>query len=239
MVGVEYKPSQQTLTYAKVSSGFKSGAVNLGSIQPNLVKPEKVTAVELGLKTEFMDRRGTVNVAIFNSDYKDMQVSQVGTATVILANASKARIRGAEVEVVMRPVPELTLNATVGLMDPEYTDFVNTDIRNNPTQAVNVKGNQLSQVSKSQYAVGAEYKAVWGGYRITLASDYAWRSKFYFTEFNTADAVQSGYGLLNFSASLRPASGPWKVYATCATQPTRLRIRASSSPRPSSPRAGR
>lgn len=211
-LGLEFRASPQTMTYAKVSQGFKSGAVNLGSLQPNLVKPEKVTAFEAGLKTEFMDRRGTLNVALFHSDYKDMQVSQVGTATVILANASKARIRGVEVELALRPVPELLVNAAVGLMDPEYTDFVNTDIRNNPTQAVNVKGNQLAQVSKAQVAVGAEYRMSFDGWRVTLGGDYAWRSKFYFTEFNTPDAVQSSYGLLNLAASLRPANGRWKVY---------------------------
>jgi len=75
-----------------------------------------------------------------------------------------------------------------------------------------VRGNQLAQVSKTQYAVGAEYVSVWGGYRFTLGTDYVWRSKFYFTEFNTPDAFQSAYGLLNFAGWIRPARGPWKVY---------------------------
>jgi outer membrane receptor protein involved in Fe transport len=136
----------------------------------------------------------------------------VGTATVILANAAKARIRGAEIELALRPVPPLTLSATIGLMDPKYTDFVNADIRNAPTTFVNVKGNQLAQVSKQQYALGAEWVSVVGGLRVALGTDYVWRSKFYFTEFNTPDAVQDGYGLLNFSGSIRPAKGPWKVY---------------------------
>ena len=211
-VGVEYRMSPETLIYGKVSTGFKTGAVNLGSIQGNLVKPEKVVAEEFGFKTEFWERRGTFNIAIFNSDYKDMQVAQVGTATVILANASKARIRGAELEMLLRPVPQLTLSAMVGLMDPTYTDFTNTDLRNNPTQAVNVKGNQLAQVSKQQVNVGAEYAGRLGGYKLTLGGEYAWRSKFFFTEFNTPDAEQDAYGLLNLFASLRPSSGPWKVY---------------------------
>jgi outer membrane receptor protein involved in Fe transport len=171
-----------------------------------------VTAEEIGFKTDFWERRGTFNLAVFNSDYKDMQVSQVGTATVILANASKARIRGAEIEVALRPVRPLTLTASVGLMDPKYTDFVNTDIRNNPTQAVNVSGKQLAQVSKTQYALGAEYAPVIDGWRITLSGDYAWRSEFWFTEFNTPDAYQPAYGLLNLAASVRPAAGRWKVH---------------------------
>ena len=211
-LGLEYRLSPETLTYARVSHGFKSGAVNLGALQGNLVKPEKVTAEEIGLKTDFWDRRGTFNVAVFNSDYKDMQVSQVGVATVILANASRARIRGAEIETVLRPTREITLNAAIGLMDPKYTDFVNTDLRNNPTAAVNVRGNQLAQVSRAQYMLGADYAFGFAGLRAQLHADYVWRSKFYFTEFNTPDAFQSAYGLLNFAGWIRPARGPWKVY---------------------------
>jgi outer membrane receptor protein involved in Fe transport len=77
-VGLEYRVSPETLTYAKVSTGFKSGAVNLGSLQSAMVKPERVTAEEIGVKTDFLERRGTLNVAVFNSDYRDMQVSRWG-----------------------------------------------------------------------------------------------------------------------------------------------------------------
>ena len=62
-------------------------------------------------------RRGLFSAALFSSRYNDMQVSQVGLANVILANASKARIDGAEFEVSLRPVRALTLNAGLGLMD--------------------------------------------------------------------------------------------------------------------------
>lgn len=212
-LGVEYKFSPSTMAYARLSHGFKSGAVNLGALQPELVKPETVTSVELGMKTEFWDRRGIFSAAVFSSDYKDMQVSQVGVANTILANASAAKINGLELETSLRPVPALTLSAGVGLMDPKYTDFTNTDLRNNPTQPVNVKGNQLAQVSKAQASLAADFAQSIGAYKTVLHADYVWRGKFYFTEFNTADAVQPAYGLLNLSASIRPAEGRWKVYA--------------------------
>jgi outer membrane receptor protein involved in Fe transport len=212
-LGVEYKFSPSTMAYARLSHGFKSGAVNLGALQPELVKPETVTSVELGMKTEFWDRRGVFSAAAFSSNYKDMQVSQVGVANTILANASAARINGLELETSLRPMPALTLSAGVGLMDPKYTDFTNTDLRNNPTQPVNVKGKQLAQVSKAQASLAADFAQSMGAYKTVLHADYVWRGRFYFTEFNTADAVQPAYGLLNLSASIRPTDGRWKVYA--------------------------
>jgi outer membrane receptor protein involved in Fe transport len=211
-VGAEYKLAKDTLTYARLSHGFKSGAVNLGALQGNLVRPETVTALELGLKTKFLDRRGAFNAAVFSSDYKDMQVAQASSTQVILANASRARINGAEFELALRPVPAWLFNATLGLMDPTYSDFTNIDPRNDPTRAVNVSGRQLAQVSRAQLGLGAEYTRTVGNNKLTLRGDYMRRSKIYFTEFNTPDAMQEGYGLLNLAASIQPAAGGWKLY---------------------------
>ncbi len=212
-IGIEYKPATGTLAYGRWAHGFKSGAVNLGALQPDLVKPEKVSSFELGFKTEFLQRRGVFSAAVFSSRYRDMQVSQVGQATTLLANASAARIDGAELEAAVKPFAPLTLSVGVGLMDPKYTDFTNVDLRNAPTTPVNVRGRQLAQASKQQVTLGAEWAGSVSEMRATLRADYSWRSRFYFTEFNTPDAVQGAYGLLNLSATLRPAAGPWKLWA--------------------------
>jgi outer membrane receptor protein involved in Fe transport len=230
-VGVEYRLSPRTLTYARLSHGFKSGAVNLGALQPNMVKPETVSAFEVGLKSEFLQRKGLFSAALFTSRYKDMQVSQVGQATVQLTNASSARIDGAEFELALRPVSPLTLNATLGLMDPRYTDFTNVDLRH-PSPPVNVKGNQLAQVSKAQASVGAEYAFGAGSYRGTVRADWVWRDTVYFTEFNTEDARQGPYGMLHLAATLRPADGRWKLYGYVknATNTTAITSMSIASP---------
>jgi iron complex outermembrane recepter protein len=230
-IGAEYKFSAETLAYARVASGFKSGAVNLGSVQGQLVKPEKSLGVELGFKSSFWQRRGAFSAALFSTDYKDMQVSQVGTATVILANASKARIHGLEMELGVKPAADWTLGVGIGLMDPRYTDFVNTDLRNlQPPR--NVKGNQLAFVSKSQAALSAEWTPVIAGMRASLRADYVWKSRVFFTEFNTPDATQEAYGLLNVAASIRPADGRWKLHAWVrnATDKTAITSMSIASP---------
>jgi hypothetical protein len=52
-----------------------------------------------------------------------------------------------------------------------------------------------------------------GTLQAVLRADYAWRSRYYFTEFNTADAMQDAYGTMNLGVVLRPRAGAWKVYA--------------------------
>ena len=86
------------------------------------------------------------------------------------AAASKAQIDGLEAEFQIKPIPSLTLALSFGLMDPRYTDFTNTDLRNG-TPPENVKGNQLAFVSKANAALSAEWSAVVGGLRTTLRGD--------------------------------------------------------------------
>lgn len=231
-LGVEYKIDKNSLAYARVSHGFKSGAVNLGALQSSMVKPENVVAGEIGYKLDFADRRGLFSAALFTSRYKDMQVSQVGVATVELTNASKAKIDGAEFELSVRPIAPLTINAALGLMNPKYTDFTNVDLRNNPTTSVNVQGNQLANASKTQVTLGAEYQLPISGYRASVRADYAWRSKVYFTEFNTPDAMQASYGTLNLSFVVKPNAGNWKVfgYVKNVTNETAITSMSIASP---------
>jgi len=210
-IGVEYQVSRDMLTYAKVAHGFKSGAYNVGAVQGSAVKPETVTSFEVGTKISFLDKRASLAAALFTSRYKDMQVVQIGQAAPILANVDGAKISGLELELLAKPVPALTLGASIGLMDPKYTKFVNTDERHGIPD-VDVSGNQLANVSKTQASLNAELVQTLGDYRASFRADYVWRSKVYFTEFNTEDAAQGSYGMLNLAASLRPTKGPWKLY---------------------------
>src|SRR6185369_1374832 len=110
-IGVEYQASKDVLAYAKLSHGFKSGAINLGAVQGEPVKPETVTSLELGTKISFLDKRGSLAAAVFTSKYKDMQVVQSGQAAPILANAAGAKISGLELEAMVKPMAALTLGA--------------------------------------------------------------------------------------------------------------------------------
>lgn len=212
-LGLEYTHSKDLLLYGRLSSGFKAGAINLGAVQGKTVQPETVTSVEVGVKQSLLDRRASLSASVFSSRYRDMQVSKVGLASAVLTNASSARIDGLEMELAMRPVAAVTLNASLGLMDPRYSDFANVDLRNAPTVLQDVSGNQLAQVSRQQARIGAEWTTSVGALNGSLRADYAWRSKVYFTEFNTQDAVQDAYGIFNLTASLASPTSKWKVYA--------------------------
>lgn len=210
-IGLDYQASDGLLLYASAARGFKSGAINLGALT-NPVRPETVDNFEAGLKSNFLDRRAQLNIAAFTSNYRDLQVLQIGALTQILSNAAKARISGLEIEGVLKPVAGLTLTGNVSVLDAKYREFVTDDIRHGQL-AVDVSGNRLPLTSKVQFSLGAEYAARIGRFVLTPGVNYAYRSSYYFSEFNTADARQRGYGLLDFSLTLEPGDKRFRVYA--------------------------
>jgi outer membrane receptor protein involved in Fe transport len=212
-IGLEWNLDKETMLYGKLSKGFKAGAINMGLLQATSVNPETVVSTELGLKASFLNNRGAFSAAVFSSDYKDMQFSQITTQSQALINAPGAKINGLEMELLVKPVSALILGANVGLMDPKFSDFSNTNSRNPTAGVVSLNGNQITNVSKAQASLSADYTQVIGEYKTTFRADYVWRDKFYFTEFNDADTMQEAYGVLNLAASVKPSGSKWKLYA--------------------------
>lgn len=136
-IGLNYKPVTGVLAYATLTTGFKGGDFNGGFLSPDPaqaayqqqpVKPEKVKTYEVGIKTTFFDRAVTFNAALFYNDYRDMQLfalvpSPIGPLN-LAANAQKARTYGADLDLTVRPVRNLTLSAQVGLLNTKLTQFL-------------------------------------------------------------------------------------------------------------------
>ena len=131
-VGLQWFSSENTQWYASYTSGFRSGSYNVrtpaGTTDLLPADEETTDAYELGVKTSFMDERIRINAALFRNDIDDFQeISQQTTASSeliqTLVNAGSARTQGLELEVNALLAENLVLNASVGLLDAEYTEL--------------------------------------------------------------------------------------------------------------------
>lgn len=136
---VAYDVSDTVHSYATYARSYKSGGINLsglpldGANNPILatatVRPEKVDHFEVGLKTQFADRRATVNLAAFWTGIRDYQTTvnnlQVNVLRGYLANAPKVRTRGVELDTAFRPTPRLNVYGNVAFTDARYVRFAN------------------------------------------------------------------------------------------------------------------
>lgn len=120
-INVNYKPTSETLLYARVSRGFKAG--NFSTLNTtdlvayNPVAQEKLTAYEIGGRAG-IGRWLRIEGAVFRYDYIDKQVRSrifVGPPFNNI-NAQdtipKSRLKGAEGSIMVRPMTGLSLSGS-------------------------------------------------------------------------------------------------------------------------------
>jgi iron complex outermembrane receptor protein len=118
--------------YGSVSTGYNSGGFNsrAGSVSAweSVVDEETVTSYELGMKSEWLDRRVRANVAIFYNDYEDIQLAVFeagsGGASSRLVNAGAATYQGIELDLTALLTEELSLDLTYGYLDAEFDEYL-------------------------------------------------------------------------------------------------------------------
>ena len=117
-----WKPNDNTLFYATWSRGFRPGGVNRrGTLPP--YRPDFITNYEAGTKLTFLNGRAHFNAAIYQLNWKDIQLSFLGANGLTeIRNAGNARIRGAEFDVYYHPVGGLTLSAGAAYNHGELTN---------------------------------------------------------------------------------------------------------------------
>ena len=123
MAGVNYRPTDNILTYVKYADGYISG----GQLATIPFQPERAYSYEGGIKADLFDRHFRSNLSIFHVDYKAIQYTTSGTLTGVASSflfgqavisSGDARANGFEWENTIIPVRGITLTANLG-----YTDF--------------------------------------------------------------------------------------------------------------------
>lgn len=166
-IGVDYAINDQTMVYASYNRGFRSGSFNSGAyyverpLSSAYASPEFVDAFELGAKLDFLEGRGRMNAALFSYDYQDQQFINVVGVSNFLENAD-SDILGAEIELWLQPIDNLTIQSSLGWLDTEYTKLELADTTTSSSIAelqdtVDLKGNSLISAPEINFNIAADY----------------------------------------------------------------------------------
>ncbi len=124
-VGVQLHPDDDVLVYASWSRGYKTGGWTTRLSNPLPRAPdfneEKAGTYEIGVKSTLADRKLQVNGAIFQTDYKGIQLNFQQGVSPTIQNAGDARIRGFEIEATFVPVQAFSITSSIGYLDAKYT----------------------------------------------------------------------------------------------------------------------
>lgn len=127
-LNAQYDVSEDVNVYASVSTGYRAGGLQLGSINNPSFGPESITSYEVGLKALSFDGRLRTNIAIFQMDWTNMQINTIdrNTNESFTDNAGKARIKGVEFDVAARVTENWLITGGLSYIDSVVQDFVDS-----------------------------------------------------------------------------------------------------------------
>jgi iron complex outermembrane receptor protein len=238
-VTLSYDFTPDIHAYATYARSFKSGGINLSGLPldasstpilaSQTVKPEKVNHFEVGIKTQFADRRVTLNLAGFWDDIYDYQATvtngQLGVIRGYLANAAKVRVRGIEWDSSFRPSDRARLYFNGAYTDAKYENFKDApcppELAGGTTVAAgqtpsapgtpaglspafcDISGQVLPGISKWALAFGGEVNVPVGSGQVYLGYDGSYRTEFSSNPSPSAYTWIDGYSLSNFRLGYR------------------------------------
>lgn len=244
---LSYQIAPDVLAYGTYAKSFKTIGINQNGLptdangvpiaEAGTIRPEKVDHFEAGLKSQFWDRKATLNLAAYRTDIRDYQATvtngQFGVLRGFLANAGKVRSQGIEADFSIRPSERFTAYASGAYSDAKYVRFTDapcppelsggTTVGPGQTPSApgtpgglspancDISGQRLPGVSKWAFSFGAEgnLPATFLGQKgeVYLGYDGSYRSGFSSNPSPSAYTNVAGYSLSNFRLGFRTERG--------------------------------
>ncbi|MDR2165432.1 MAG: TonB-dependent receptor [Zoogloeaceae bacterium] len=226
LASLSYRFTDRFMGYSLFSYGEKSGGINISGVNqgPQLgadslkIDAEKATNFELGFKSEWLNRRLTVNSNIFLGKIKDYQTTgfePLNNAPVtMLTNAGDAETYGLEFDLKARPVSGLSLSLNGSYNHARYTKFESAPCSaelqalGKANGTCDLSGKPLVGAPDWIVNLGGRYDWFVGeGVSQYLVANYAWRSEAEGFIDDSRFARIPSYGLLNLATGWQFGSG--------------------------------
>ena len=216
----DYRWTEDLMTYAEVSTGFKGGGIDprpFFAWQVTPFRPETLTDYEFGVKSSWLDHKVKLNLDGFYGKYKDIQLTLLQCDFLNPAlppgaplpcalpyNAGNADIKGVELETELHPIVGLELDASVGYLDFRYTSIAaNTGVS---------PGMVTPFTPKRKANAGIQYTLPIGAAgTLTPRFDVNYQDLVYTAAVNTALNRVPAYGLTNARLTWRSGKGDWEA----------------------------
>lgn len=207
-LGADWHVTPDAMLFATVSTGFKTGGYNTSFVftrgETGPVDPETITTYEMGLKSQLLDRLLTLNLTGYYNDYKGIQAAasvacapgcpSPGVTTVSqYINIGDAKIYGAEMDLVLRPTPDVVAQAGLAYNHNKLSAPLTTTVGGVPVDGnrlVNTPSWSISGMLNWQPSLGD------GNGHLIIGGDVKYQTKTFFRPDNSPLAVQEGYALV-------------------------------------------
>jgi iron complex outermembrane receptor protein len=207
---LDYSVNDNLMFYGSAANGFKSGGFQGTASTPESAAtpydPETAWAYELGGKSQWLENQLRINVALFQIDHKDLQVSElIPACCVVIGNAADAETKGVEIEFVLAPTPGLEFTGNYSYLKAEFTDFAEGASADNT-------GNTLPRSPKNSWYLAGDYNWSMGNFgSARIHVDWSYQDDIFFEASNTPNEVQEAYHLWNARLAFMDPENNWEL----------------------------
>jgi iron complex outermembrane receptor protein len=194
---LNYRWTDDLSVYGKISTGYRAGgfyeAAPIGQFSQSFA-PEKLTNYELGLKSYWLDHRVRFNLAVFEAEYDDKQLTvqsnPLNPADSQVYNAASATIDGVEASLLLQPIDDLTISLDYAYLDAYFdkVDVIPGSVFDNAVNSASPYhvGDNIKDVfvmpfaPKNSISVAVDY-TLWhfNAGALDAHLDYKWQDKVY------------------------------------------------------------
>lgn len=230
MLALEWSASDAIMTYVSATKGFKDGgydsthgnSLDLDSLEYG---PETAYSFEVGSKMTLLNGRGNLNLALFHTEFKDLQVSVFeGFGGFKVQNAAEATSQGVELDTRWLVTPALLLSGSVAYLDYKYDSYPGATCNNAQLaqQLVDTGSSNgcVQDLAGKPTALAPDWSAALSGtYTLQLGNSLAmqftldanYRGEYYLNSDLDPNTVQDAYWKINSRIALTPNTGKWTV----------------------------
>ena len=198
MVRLDYTLDSGGLVYGSISTGYRAGGFNLGTLSPGVdsFDEETITSYELGYKGSLADDSLLLELAAYYYDYDDLQVNQsfvdpqTGASGTEFTNAASADVKGMEAQFTWLVSDSFRVAGSYAYNNAKYKDFETIDRSTLVQEPVNYKGNMLNRAPKNKFGFNASYFIPMGDKGDLLISGiYTWVDEMYTSPNNSENGM--------------------------------------------------
>ena len=217
MISFQYNWTDDIMTYATYQHGYKAGGINLareaaglpGQAGEPTFENETADNYEVGAKMDLWDSRLRLNVALFRSEYSDLQNSILVGQTFLVRNGEGATIDGLEIESAFAATENLSLTLGLTYLDTEYdsgTDLGQGDL----------SGEELPWAPKLSAALGWDWVQPLGdnGLELFLSGTASYKGDYFTSPNANRGPGQDSYTTISTSLGIR--NGSWSGSIWCS-----------------------
>jgi iron complex outermembrane recepter protein len=235
-VNIAYHFTDDIMAYASFARGEKSGGINVSGLptypagvpgqvagspilSTAVVRPEKNTTWEGGIKTSLFDKRLTFNINGYYTRVTDFQANVVdflapAALRSFLANIPEVMVKGVEFDAAFNLTSHFNLRASGAYADGRSTSYPNgpcpLELVGGSLTKCDLSGKPLSALPKWSGSLGGEYAMPVTRGEFYVRADANAKTSVFGDSADSQYTVIEGYAVVNASVGFRAANG-WQI----------------------------